>query len=106
MNCLVVGSNASIGDSIVKHFYNESYNVFKLNRTNHEKNKILSNYQLELHGPESELLDCFPQHLNVIIYCFGKIWGKSALEYSAEEVDQCFYSKIISIIKLLKFLQP
>lgn len=106
MNCLIIGSNASIGSAIVDQFHDNSYKVFGLNKTQQEDKKTILDYQLRIHSSENNTSTDFPKNINALVFCIGKIWGKPALAYSADEIVQCFDSNIIEIIKLLQYTIP
>lgn len=106
MRCLLVGSSSSISDSLSIKFKENGYKVFLANRQNSSKSFFDINYFI---NATNELIIDKPKNLeniDVVIFCIGKIYGKSIVDYSDEEIHTSFDANIIIISKFIKLLIP
>jgi 3-oxoacyl-[acyl-carrier protein] reductase len=106
LRCLLVGSSSSISDSLRIKFEENGYDVFLANRHNSLENFFEINYFIndadELIVENQNILE----NIDVVIFCIGKLYGKSIIDYSDKEMYGAFEANIIIISKFIKFLIP
>ena len=101
-NCLIVGSESSLGNEIKNIFLNNDYQVFGTSRKYRNCSDI-NNIFLDYYNDESlnQISEKIPL-LDSIIFCTGILKGREFFDYEDSEIFEVFQANIIGPIKLLK----
>ena len=104
-NCLVLGSQSSIGIHIEKIFKDNNFKVFGTSRNFDNSN---SKEEIFVDFSSNESLNKLSKQIpsiDSLIFCNGLLLGKKLSDYKDEEIVQVFDSNIIGPIKVLSRIQ-
>ena len=101
-NCLIVGSQSSLGNEIKNIFLKNNYQVFGTSR---KFKKFNENNNIFLDYGNNESLNTIAEEidfLDAIVFCTGLLKSKEFIDYDDSEILEVFQANIIGPIKLLK----
>ena len=104
MRCLIVGGKSSIADEINKTFKEYEYEVINANRNLSDSG--INEISFSTDDNNELFIDNLSdlKNLDAVVFCIGKLIGKSIGEYSGKEIDEVFSSNIIVISKFIRVL--
>ena len=106
MRCLLIGSSSSIADSLKSIFSENGYEVFLASRNISSESFLEINFSISTSGELVVEKQKTLENMDVVIFCIGKIYGKSIVDYSDEDVQEAFDANVIIVSKFMKFLMP
>jgi len=106
MKCLIVGGEASISKDLKNVFTENSYKVLTASRDSPKANRNQIIFCMNSEGDLVLNHNVDLSHIDVVVFCIGKLIGKALEQYSNEEVDEAFNSNIVIVIKFLKKIIP
>ncbi len=104
-NCLILGSQSSIGMQIRKIFKDNDFQVFGTSRKFHNsisKEEIFLDFFID--ESLNKLCNQIP-NIDSLIFCNGILVGKQLSDYEDEEINKVFESNILGPIKVLSRIQ-
>lgn len=103
---MIVGSGASISQSINEVFIKNQYEVISVSRDGRNGAKNSTSYSI---APDESIEvenTALLRSLDVVIFCIGSLVGKSIRTYSIEEIEETFKVNTLTVIKFVSLLLP
>ena len=104
-NCLILGSQSSIGMQIKKIFKDNNFQVFGTSR---KFQNSISKEEIFLDFFKNDSLNKLSNqipNIDSLIFCNGLLVGKQLSDYQDEEINKVFESNILGTIKVLSRIQ-
>lgn len=104
MRCLIVGANSSIAPEIIKIFKKNNYDVISASRKISDNDTKTLSYSLNTDGDLKITDSVILEKLDVVVFCIGKLIGKSIQDYTITEMEETFGVNILTVSKFIKYL--
>jgi NAD(P)-dependent dehydrogenase (short-subunit alcohol dehydrogenase family) len=107
VRCLIVGANASIASDIFDVFTENNYEVIPVVRESSGSKMVKSiSYEVDKDGNIKIIPSSLLKGLDVVIFCNGRLIGKSVKDYNVAEIEEAFDANIVVVSKFVKYLLP
>ena len=107
MRCLIIGANASIAPDIFDVFTENGYQVISAVRESFKNTTTKSiSYSVGVDGNIKIATSPVLKDLDAVIFCNGKLLGKSVQNYKIAEIEEAFDANVIVVAKFIKYLLP
>jgi len=106
MKCMIVGFTSSISGAIRNKFSENGYEIVTACYGARSENPCDISFSLSLKGELIFDEKKYLENLDAVVFCIGRLYGTSIVDYSDEDIQEAFNANIVNVIKIIKHLLP